>query len=589
MWPKMRGPRAGHSSSSDGGRRGATYTAAVPSATTVTAASTTLLRARPKGHSEPCSPQLSSNLSLPPTRTIFIKNVPPTVDNSHKLLPFVPNEGLFSLRVKRTGGRDVGFAEYQTLESAQQAMQWFYRLEVTAGIAFNCFPQLLRSWTPIAPRFRYPVPYDEYNCCAADPARSTELLLNSVILMAEWSLSTPTYRPAFDSFVASSQPSSPEHYHDLAQTTMECAPQELFQASRVGFSSFPGHHHADPSADTELPQRAPRPHTAPRGVVFRTSGRGSTAEARGSGGRSETAAGCPLRGWEPAQETASTGCRRRESKTLCPQGQRGTGSSLARNTPFLSPDKVSQRGAWDSTLASAVLDDKDLPSSTLFLRVTGNGQRRRREVSPSSLSPGASFRREGDRIGAATRDSEASPCLQYRNRRKPRSQQGPQLRSLSPEGWSRFHHRHQKCCVRQIPLGGTPLTQQMTVATSLDDAVPPPASDKEDPVCSEFVVDEASISPVLLSPIDNSEGGDTEDAIVETILSCNFFSERFAGVRSYVPYSSRSGFLRFERSGDARRCLVWLRRQPNLAPVLSVQFAREDTRRRRRPHKARAE
>ncbi|RNF08083.1 hypothetical protein TraAM80_02995 [Trypanosoma rangeli] len=576
MWPKMPGPRTGLSSPSDGGRQGATVSSA---------ASTTLLCAHPNEPSKPCSPQLSPSLGLPPTRTIFIKNVPPTVDNSHKLLPFVPTEGLFSLRVKRTGGRDVGFAEYKTLESAQQAMQWFYRLEATAGIAFNCFSQLRHTWTPTPPRFRYQVPYGEYNLCAGNSARSTELLLNSVILMAEWSLSTPTYRPGFDPFVASSQPSLPPYYHEFAPATTECTPQESFQVSRMGFNSFPGCHSAGSYAYTGMPQRAPRPAVASQGVVARRSERGFMTEGRVVEG-GEAAAGCALRSWEPPQGTALIGGHQRELRVGHCQRQRGNESSLAHDTSCLSPGKVFQWGVRDSTIASAVLDDRDLPSSTLFLRVTDNEQRHRLMSAPSSLSLGAPLRGEGEIIDETSEGYEASPCLQYRNRWRQRDQQGLQQRSFSASRWSRLHHRHQTCCVRQNPLG-TLLAHQMMGATNFGNAVQPPISDKEEPFCNEFVVDEAPMSPVLLSPITNCKDGDTEDAIARMVLNCNFFLERFAGVRSYVPYSGRAGFLRFERPGDARRCLLWLRRHPDLAPVLNVQFAREDTR-RRRSHKRRA-
>ncbi|ESL07425.1 hypothetical protein TRSC58_04885 [Trypanosoma rangeli SC58] len=576
MWPKMPGSKTGLSSPSDRGRQGATVSSAV---------STTLLCARPKEPLKLCSSQLSPSLGLPPTRTIFIKNVPPTVDNSHKLLPFVPTEGLFSLRVKRTGGRDVGFAEYKTLESAQRAMQWFYRLEVTAGIAFNCFSQLQHTWTPIPPRFRYPVPYGEYNRCAGNSVRSTELLLNSVILMAEWSLSTPTYRPCFDPFVASSQPLLPQYYHEFAPATTECTPQESFQASRMGFNLFPGCHSAGSYAYTGMPQGAPRPVAASQGVVASRSERGFMAEGRVVEG-GEAAAGCPLRCWEPVQGTALIGGHQRESRVGHYQGQRGNESSLAHDTSCLSPGKVVQWGVRDSSIASAVLDDKDLPSSTLFLRVTGNEQRHHLVSAPSSLSLGASSRGDGNKIGETSEGYEASPCSQYRNRWRLQNQQGLQQQNFSTSRWSRLHHRHQTCFVKQGRLG-TLLTHQMAGATNLGNTVPPFISDKDEPLCNEFVVDEAPISPVLLSSITNCKDGDAGDAIARMVLNCNFFLERFAGVRSYVPYSRRAGFLRFERPGDARRCLLWLRRHPDLAPVLNVQFAREDTR-RRRSHKRRA-
>ncbi|EKF39301.1 hypothetical protein MOQ_000476 [Trypanosoma cruzi marinkellei] len=537
-------------------------------------------------HSEPPKlhlPQLSQDSGLSLTRTIFIKNVPPTVDNSHKLLPFVPSAGLVALRVKRAGGRDVGFAEYNTADSAYRALQWFYRLEVTAGIAFNCFPRMLQKWTPIPPRFRYPVPYDEYNHCAGDPTRSTELLLNSVILIAEWSVSTPTCRPGSDSSVTSPQPLSHQYYHFFAQKPIEFIPQATLQLPSFVFQPSPVGHCAGFTPVTTMPQWGNGPVIPSNIIYFKPSvdpiAVGSTNGCSGS------VAGCPMKSKGNMQRTASCGNYLRAFKNRNLECQLDTVTSPLHFKSQLSHNnKASKRGVLDPTIASALLDDNDLPSSTLFVRVMSPFERRRRELILSLTSMGSSFLKETGNIGEASETTEVSSCLQNQEKLEKQYQQEMRQVKYSSEEWSCFHHRHHLCTERK--LSEEPLTPYTADATTMKAAALPDFSDNEEPMCNELLFDEVPRLPPLLFPIADCEDSDMGKALVKMLLKRNFFSERFAGFYSYVPYSKWAGFARFETSGDARRCLLWLRRNPDLAPLINVQFAREDTR-RYRSHMAR--
>ncbi|EKG07243.1 hypothetical protein TCSYLVIO_001629 [Trypanosoma cruzi] len=575
MWPRVHGSGMAPS----GGGRGSVPDAAATSSATFSSSSFA-------PHSEPPRlhlPELSKDSGLSLTRTIFIKNVPPTVDNSHKLLPFVPSVGLVSLRVKRTGGRDVGFAEYNTADSAYRALQWFYRLEVTAGIAFNCFPRMLQKWTPIPPRFRYPVPYDEYNHCAGDPTRSTELLLNSVILIAEWSVSSPTCRPGSDSSVMSLQPPSPEYYHFFVQKPMEFIPQATLQLPRFVLQSSPVSHCVGFTALTTMPQWTKGP-AIPSNIIY-CKPSGESIAARNTNECSGSAAGCPLKSRRNIQRTASAGNHPRAFENGHFRCQGDAVASPLHFKPQLSQDdKASQRGVLDSTIASAVLDDKELPSSTLLVRVLSPGERRRREFLLSLRGVGISFLNEPGNIGEASEATEVSSCFQSQESWEKQQQKDMRQVKYSSEEWSCFHHRHHLCMERK--LREEPLTQYTADTKTLKAADLPHFSDKEEPMCDELVFDEAPILPSLLSSVAYCGDSDTESAIVKLLLRRSFFSERFAGFYSFVPYYKWAGFVRFEKTADARQCLLWLRRNPDLAPLIDVQFARKDTR-RYRSHKGR--
>ncbi|KEG10488.1 hypothetical protein DQ04_03651010 [Trypanosoma grayi] len=535
-------------------------------------------------------PHFVQKTGLPPIRTLFITNVPPTIDNSQNLLPYVPREGLLALRVKRSGGRDVGFADYDTVESAHRALQWFSTLDVTTEIAASCLRSMPPTWTPIPPKFRLPVPYEEYNRCAGDPARSTELLLNSVILVAEWSISTPTCRPNFVPSAAPLQPSlNQERYGGATvprlSSHMSCQPP-------LGFFP-PSSCHAGLPVETRLHHMATVPQVRARSPLSRSAGGSNTHGSDCPWNSRETEnplgnSGPPQHPipqqnchWRPKQQQSHNRC--------CTEG------AHTYVTPSMSHIGRSRVSLSDPGGSFAALDDTDLPSSTLFVKVLRYRGFPHQPLSSITDLTYSSAETEVERSGRAWDTSEVSPALNTQEQQQPHPQ--PQLhppRRLENlfRMWSHLHHRHHCLSSQEDTLGEEEEEEEEeeppftcgAASTAAPERVVLTSSSRRENMARGGVAAETSIKEEHILP--SSSSSPTRDngdacAVVEMVLNRDFFSERFAGFRSYVSYGRQSGFVLFERPGDARQCLRWLRRQPDLQPFLMVQFAREDTRRRR--------
>ncbi|ORC88500.1 uncharacterized protein TM35_000161380 [Trypanosoma theileri] len=513
-----------------------------------------------RGFPGPPPPQAMSRLGLPPRATICIKGLPPTVDNSQNLLPFVPREGLIALRVKRSGGRDVGFAEYDSGKSAHEALQWFYRLRVTTNIAYSCLSHMPPSCDIPPLGYRYPVPYVEYNNCIGDSSRTMDLLLKSVILDAEWSDSSPTCRP---NFVPSR--TSPNPYFDQQNQqnygcipSMAMTPERISQPPQFGFHSTPLSHTGP------IPETHSRPDVPGLQNISWDSRPKSTECCHAISVESGWNQGCmthPSKVGMSMQSGVKPQRHRWHSQPQQAWGQTSTeGDIHMHGTSSITQSDSSRACLSDSTLPSFILDDKDLPSSTLFVRALRyrphHLQQNTSSFRAASSSP-ISGRAEEEIVETSYDSGTSVPSEhQYQQRR----QQQQQLDRVVQE-WACLHHHHH-------------FSAYPEVQSNIPSSIPCNAS-----AHSGMPAEVQEGSPTFRSLSSSHTGDDTiTNEVIKGVLNRDFFSERFAGFCSYKSFGKQCGFVRFETSEDARQCLCWLRRQQNLRPFISVQFARQDTR-----------
>lgn len=541
----------------------------------------------PLPHGPPCPGHCQEySRHMPPTpsrehrpplrRTIFITNLPLTIDNGLRLLPYVPGEGLIELRVKRSGGRDVGFAEYETGDFALRALRWFQKVAVTAQIAYDCSKVSSSTWAPTQSRFRYPVPYEEYNCCEADPVRSTELLLNSVILIAEWSLSSPACRPKYLSPPPSVHP--PNYLvgpHSTSGNTDPAAALHLVPTGTVGWQPQlgpppPGSRGAGPPTGKLDHSTVPRAPVYTHHHLSQCYGVPST-HCGGAGGNLE----CLFSAAEAARGGVSQIPSHRVHEVPLPSRgdwERGTPPYDVRAT--LQDEKLMPGSSSGLVATPTLIKDELLPSSTLFVRVTGarGGSSSGNDSQPCGTSSGPPHC-----LSPTTSLGPPSPSLTGRGgklsayARQCDERREPHPLELLYEWWSQFHHRHRASPQPAYPpepsSPESPNNQVGSTATSPD----------------EEVATASTTATTVSTSASRVPDGDNAETLMSMILSQDFYSERFAGFRSYVGFSRWSAFVRFDRPVDALQCLRWLRQQPVLRKFVSVQFAREDTRQARPP------
>ncbi|KAG5510468.1 hypothetical protein GH5_06668 [Leishmania sp. Ghana 2012 LV757] len=88
--------------------------------------------------------------------TLFIDGLPPSIENKWQLQPYVPPQGLVALRVKSSRGRNVGFAVYDSIAAAHEALSWFKQMlmikEVVQASTFGAPPaDATARWTESLP------------------------------------------------------------------------------------------------------------------------------------------------------------------------------------------------------------------------------------------------------------------------------------------------------------------------------------------------------------------------------------------------------------------------------------------------------
>ncbi|KPA77071.1 hypothetical protein ABB37_07404 [Leptomonas pyrrhocoris] len=152
-----------------------------------------------------------------PATTLFIDGLPSSIENQYQLCPYVPPQGRVKVRVKRSNGRDVGFAEYDGVDSASAALEWFRGIRTmketvqTSGCAAmlgavgshggtccscgrayaapsqsqpqphtaeSTYPRSYTQWVPVA--------YNDYLALRDDPVQFAQLLRQCVSLRVEW-------------------------------------------------------------------------------------------------------------------------------------------------------------------------------------------------------------------------------------------------------------------------------------------------------------------------------------------------------------------------------------------------------------------
>ncbi|CBZ24559.1 conserved hypothetical protein [Leishmania mexicana MHOM/GT/2001/U1103] len=177
--------------------------------------------------------------------TLFIDGLPAFIENKWQLQPYVPPQGVVALRVKSSRGRNVGFAVYDSIAAARDALTWFKQMliikEVVQTSTFGAppaaesargteVPPVLASGDcsappaggtsacfPGSPVESEPTPleYEEYLCTQPVPGQFASLLRRCTLLRAEWARSLETQHPPANvaaAAAASSVASSPLSY-----------------------------------------------------------------------------------------------------------------------------------------------------------------------------------------------------------------------------------------------------------------------------------------------------------------------------------------------------------------------------------------
>ncbi|CAG9570269.1 conserved hypothetical protein [Leishmania major strain Friedlin] len=179
--------------------------------------------------------------------TLFIDGLPALIENKWQLQPYVPPQGLVALRVKSSRGRNVGFAVYDSIAAAREALTWFKQMLIIKEVVQTSTlgappaaesargteaPPVLacggRSAPPVGGRSDcfpgspvelepMPLEYEEYLCTQPVPGQFASLLRRCALLRAEWARSLETQHPpasvgAAAAAAASSVASSPLSY-----------------------------------------------------------------------------------------------------------------------------------------------------------------------------------------------------------------------------------------------------------------------------------------------------------------------------------------------------------------------------------------
>ncbi|KAG5484785.1 hypothetical protein LSCM1_06611 [Leishmania martiniquensis] len=148
--------------------------------------------------------------------TLFIDGLPAPIENKWQLQPYVPPQGLVALRVKSSRGRNVGFAVYDSIPTAHEALSWFKQMliikEVVQTSTFGAPPaadsarqteappvpesgghfarpasaasECLRGSPAVSESL--PLEYEEYLLTQRFPDQFAALLRKCTLLRAEW-------------------------------------------------------------------------------------------------------------------------------------------------------------------------------------------------------------------------------------------------------------------------------------------------------------------------------------------------------------------------------------------------------------------
>ncbi|GET86708.1 hypothetical protein, conserved [Leishmania tarentolae] len=157
--------------------------------------------------------------------TLFIDGLPAFIENKWQLQPYVPPQGLVAVRVKSSRGRNVGFAVYDSIAAAREALSWFKHMiiikETAQGTVSGVEPAaepvegieespvlgsggdsapsagMANDFFPVSPVALEPTPleYEEYLFAHSLPAQFAAVLRKCTLLRAEWARSLETQHP----------------------------------------------------------------------------------------------------------------------------------------------------------------------------------------------------------------------------------------------------------------------------------------------------------------------------------------------------------------------------------------------------------
>ncbi|TPP52996.1 hypothetical protein CGC21_0740 [Leishmania donovani] len=550
--------------------------------------------------------------------TLFIDGLPAFIENKWQLQPYVPPQGLVALRVKSSRGRNVGFAVYDSIAAAREALTWFKQMLIIkevvqtstfgappaaesargteappalacgdrsappAGGTSDCFPSSPVESEPT------PLEYEEYLCTQSVPGQFASLLRRCTLLRAEWARSLETPHPptnvaAAAAAAASSLASSPLSYPPSPWGTAAAVirppqpPPMAMAAPHLGRE--PSHDGGDSYSQVSEPARpastlqaAPH-HPLPSPIAW-SPGLQSPQQ--------------------PLNPCAAVGCA--EAQATHPPAHNPSFPS----TPHHALSPVTRR-VWASSAPSApgwmpgeahhqsrqhcrTVKTNHICSSATRLTITTGI----RPFTTVGLPPTI----EGSVTAPGTTTAyaeEAAPPTPTRLV----SQTTPSLQVPPTSGAAGTrllvsavpHHHHHMCYQSSssptstaTPHLRSPLDNRGTQAYS--SLQPPPSSQLTGPCADRHGGGAGAADEALSRPSPNAEDREFF-RFAQSVLREEYFSEKFAGFLRYreflrPPYYGGC-FVLFERGEDMQRCLQWMRKDERLMKLFAVAPARNDS------------
>lgn len=537
-------------------------------------------------------------------RTLFIDGLPPTIENQHQLNPFVPPQGRVAVRVKRSRGRDVGFAVYDNVDAASAALEWFHEIRMTTEkvqasgyvgvpgsfLAYAAAAQRPEFWPapaaaagPLLPQQALagrggsddavqsnatllPISYEDYLRTRHDPVQYDQLLRQSVSLRVEWAHTHEIRRPHHPYSSSSQQqqypsssssvsplraavgllPASPvvPPFHD--QSGFSVRDSESFaQFYSLPFQSAV-HVAAPPPAATHHP-------TTPQEAVHRLH----TEEF-------DFAVPPPSLSAFPAHGPPSMERPPQPSYPMAHPPQPQQYHHHQQQLPT-QREPVGVAGTCEESGLEAEHDYTPYFTPTLSHAHAGL-----RLTSPTITSPTTTTTTTATQSPNRSLTSTTSPMLP------------PQL----PRG--RVDRRLPSRTLFVRLVHNFPLPPSLARAPpSATDVRHDPASPSSPTRVPDGAVSSGGPSPPVSVSVHGVESAvmTVEDralfGLAQRVCREEFFSEQFAGFVRYHPFLHPpyygGCFVLFERDTDMQRCLQWMRRDARLMTLFSVQPARNDT------------
>jgi hypothetical protein len=473
--------------------------------------------------------------------TLFIDGLPPSIENQHQLSPYVPPQGRVKVRVKRSRGRDVGFAVYDSVDAASAALAWFHNLRMIQEMVQTS------SYAVPSVTTALPVSYDDFVATHRSPADYARLLRHSISLRVEWAHTHEIHR-------ASIPPKSPQN-SGAALTTSESNTTYNLGSRGVLEDSMQPCALAPVFASQDSLVRGPQPPPQPSAYggtqrLFAEEHASNIAPLPYTANRSQSTGRVTqanINTTYPPSTRAALSCNASTPPNSFAFCERQVTESAQEYAPYSAPASTVSR------VSSA------LPYTTATTTVTAAAASSTTQLSDWSAASYPS-------IGQPWQPQPGRAAQICVERRLPSRTLFVKL----------IHNFPLPLSLAQLSL---PAEQQQSQQQQQRLYDPHPCG--ADPVLSGG-------PPVAASPahsLDMSTAMTVEDraffALAQRVCREEFFSEQFAGFVRYRPFLHPpyygGCFVLFERDTDMQRCLQWMRGDARLMTLFTVQPARNDT------------